>query len=91
MQNAIDWETNDATLEEHGQRGEPVLVTVLFDRVKVKTVKISSEALEDHGVAACKAIAESDIRGAAARGVSPRDMFIEIRTAHPGFRLLKAS
>lgn len=89
MEDAISWEPNDATLEDWGQRGEPVLATVGFGGGKVKTEKISSEALEDHGVRDCKTVVESEIRAAAARGTSPRDMIIEIRTTHAGFRELQ--
>lgn len=79
MSNIISWEEDAAAIEDRGTRGEPVITTVRVDGVKVKTVKISSEALEDERFPKCKDMVERKVRAALGRGLSPRETAIEIR------------
>jgi hypothetical protein len=74
---SVIWKEDDATLKALADRGEPVITTVYLNDVKVKRVMLTAEALWE-SIAKTKATAEAMILATAARGVSPRDMNIEV-------------
>lgn len=74
---SVIWKEDDATLKALADRGDLVITTVYLNDVKVKRVMLTAEALWE-SIAKTKAKAEEMILAAAARGVSPRDMSIEV-------------
>lgn len=77
---SVIWKEDPATLKALADRGEPVITTVHLNDTKVKRVMLTAEALWE-SVEKTKAKAEEMIHEAAARGVSAREMNIEVRVA----------